>query len=56
MTNLNELTPDIKVSINQTFGIDTDMQVDAFSKKNNVDRNKLRMADIIGFYLNLLSI
>ncbi len=34
MTNLNELTPDIKISINQVFGIDTEMKVDGFSKKN----------------------
>ena len=31
--NLN-LKPDIKLSVKQTFGIDTDMEVDAFSKKN----------------------
>jgi len=34
MTNLAELAPDIKISINQTFGIDTDMKVDGFSKKS----------------------
>ena len=34
MINLTELTPDIKVSINQIFGINTDMKIDAFSKKN----------------------
>jgi cobaltochelatase CobS len=34
MTNLSELTPDIKISVNQIFGIDTEMKVDAFSKKN----------------------
>ena len=34
MTNLAELAPDIKISINQIFGIDTDMKVDGFSKKN----------------------
>ena len=34
MTNLSELTPDIKISVNQIFGIDTEMRVDAFSKKN----------------------
>ena len=28
--------PDIKISIKQTFGIDTDMEVDAFSKKNEL--------------------
>ena len=32
--NLNELTPDIKVSIKQTFGIESEMKVDGFSKKN----------------------
>ena len=26
--------PDIKISVKQTFGIDTDMEIDAFSKKN----------------------
>ena len=33
MDNLN-IEPDIKISVNQTFGIKTDMEVDAFSKKN----------------------
>ena len=28
--------PDIKISIKQTFGIDTDMEVDAFSKRNEL--------------------
>ena len=31
--NLN-LKPDMKLSVKQTFGIDSDMEVDAFSKKN----------------------
>ena len=31
--NLN-IQPDIKISVKQTFGIDTDMEIDAFSKKN----------------------
>jgi len=31
--NLN-IQPDIKVSLKQTFGIDSEMEVDAFSKKN----------------------
>ena len=31
--NLNS-KPDIKLSVKQTFGIDSDMEVDAFSKKN----------------------
>ncbi len=34
MTSFAELTPDIKVSINQIFGIESEMKVDAFSKKN----------------------
>ena len=34
MDSLTELTPDIKISINQIFGIDTKMKVDGFSKKN----------------------
>ena len=32
-TNLN-IQPDIRISVKQTFGIDTDMEVNAFSKKN----------------------
>ena len=31
--NLN-IQPDIKVSLKQTFGIDSEMEVEAFSKKN----------------------
>ena len=34
MTSLAELVPDIKISVNQIFGIDTEMKVDGFSKKN----------------------
>ena len=34
MTPNLDIKPDIKISVNQSFGIDTDMQVDAFSKKN----------------------
>jgi len=33
INNLN-IKPDIKLSVKQTFGIDTDMEVSAFSKKN----------------------
>ena len=32
--NLN-IKPDIKISVNQTFGIDSDMEIDAFSKRND---------------------
>ena len=35
MTNLSALNkPDIKISVKQTFGINTKMEIDAFSKKN----------------------
>ncbi|WP_075483035.1 cobaltochelatase subunit CobS [Candidatus Pelagibacter communis] len=40
--NLN-LIPDIKISVKQTFGFETDIEVDAFSKKNEfvpeIDKN-----------------
>ena len=44
MTNLTTFKkPDIKISVKQTFGIDTDMEIDAFSKKNEfvpkIDQN-----------------
>ena len=32
--NIFESTPDIKISVKQTFNIDTDMTVEGFSKKN----------------------
>ena len=35
MTTNIEQTPDIKLSIKQTFGIESDMEVDAFSKKTD---------------------
>ena len=34
MNSLTDLKPDIKISVNQIFGIDTEMKIDAFSKKN----------------------
>ena len=40
--NINTV-PDIKISVKQTFGIDSDLEVDAFSKKNEyvpeIDKN-----------------
>jgi len=42
ITNLN-IEPDIRISVNQTFGFESDMEVDAFSKKNeyvpDIDKN-----------------
>ena len=34
MTNNLNIEPDIKISVNQTFGFESDMEVEAFSKKN----------------------
>ena len=34
MTASLNIAPDIKISVNQTFGIESDMEVDAFSKKS----------------------
>ena len=43
MTPNLDIKPDIKISVNQTFGIETEMQVDGFAKKNqyvpNLDKN-----------------
>ena len=58
--NLN-IKPDIKISINQTFGIDSDMEIDAFSKKNDyvpeIDKNYIfdrdtTLAILSGFAYN----
>ena len=43
MTPSLDITPDIKVSVKQTFGIESKMEVDAFSKKGEyvpeIDKN-----------------
>ena len=43
MTPNLDIEPDIKISVNQTFGIETEMQVDGFAKKNqyvpDLDKN-----------------
>ena len=58
--NLNT-QPDIKVSIKQTFGIESEMEVDAFSKKSEyvpeIDKNykfdrDTTLAIISGFAFN----
>ena len=58
--NLN-IQPDIKISLKQTFGIDSDMEVEAFSKKNEyvpeIDKSykfdrDTTMAIISGFAYN----
>ena len=37
--NLENKKPDIKISVRQTFGIDTDMEVDSFSEKTHMFLN-----------------
>jgi len=58
--NLN-IKPDIKISLNQTFGIESDMKVDAFSKRSEyvpeIDKNytfdrDTTLAIISGFAFN----
>ena len=58
--NLN-IKPDIKISVNQTFGIDSDMEIEAFSKKNEyvpeIDKNYIfdrdtTLAILSGFAFN----
>ena len=58
--NLN-IKPDIKISVNQTFGIDSDMEIEAFSKKNDyvpeIDKNYIfdrdtTLAILSGFAFN----
>ena len=34
--NLENKKPDIKISVRQTFNLDTDMEIEAFSKKMNM--------------------
>ena len=44
--NLN-IEPDIKVSIKQSFGIDTKMEVDAFQKKVNMFLKLIKIINLI---------
>ena len=58
--NLN-IEPDIKISVKQTFGIDSEMEVDGFTKKNEhvpeIDKNykfdrNTTLAILSGFLFN----
>ena len=58
--NLN-IKPDIKISVNQTFGIESDMEIEAFSKRNDyvpeIDKNYIfdrdtTLAILSGFAFN----
>ena len=61
MTANLDIEPDIKISVNQTFGIDSDMEVEAFSEKNEyvpeIDKNYIfdrdtTLAILSGFSFN----
>ena len=61
MTASLNIVPDIKISVNQTFGIESDMEVTAFSKKNEfvpeIDKNYIfdkdtTLAILSGFSFN----
>ena len=52
--NLN-IQPDIKVSVKQTFGIDTEMEVDAFSKKMNMCLKLIKTINLIEIQLAIIS-
>ena len=48
MTSLTAFKkPDIKISVRQTFGIDTAMEVDGFSKKMNLFLKLIRIINLI---------
>ena len=61
MINNLDIKPDIKLSVKQTFGIDTDLEIEAFSKKNEyvpeIDKNYIfdkdtTLAILSGFSFN----
>ena len=61
MENSLNIKPDIKISVNQTFGIDSNMEIEAFSKKNDyvpeIDKNYIfdrdtTLAILSGFAFN----
>ena len=59
-TNFENMKPDIKISVRQTFGLDTDMEVEAFSKKINMFQKLIHIINLTGilrwlFCLVLLS-
>ena len=43
--------PDIKLSVKQTFGIDSDMKVGAFSKKMNMCQKLTQIINLIKILL-----
>ena len=47
MTPNLDIKPDIKISVNQSFGINTDMLVDGFSKKMNMFLKLIKIISLI---------
>jgi len=47
MTPNLDIKPDIKISVNQSFGIETDMQVDGFQKKMNMFLKLIKIISLI---------
>ena len=45
-TNFEIERPDIKISVRQTFGLDTDLEIDAFSKKINMSQKLLHIINL----------
>ena len=59
--SLNLEKPDIKISVKQTFGIDTEMEIDGFGKKMNMFLKLIKIINstetlLWQFYLVLLLI
>ena len=50
-TNFEIEKPDIKISVRQTFGLDTDMEIDAFSKKINMFQKLILIINLIEIQL-----
>ena len=40
--------PDIKISVKQSFGLDSEMEVDGFSKKMNLFQKLIQTINLIG--------
>ena len=50
-TSLIKQKPDIKISVKQTFGIDTDMEIDGFGKKMNLFQKLIKITNLIKIQL-----
>ena len=50
-TNCEIQKPDIKISVRQTFGLESDMEVNAFSKKMNTFQKLTHIINLIEILL-----